>query len=62
MITILIAALALVVIFSQEAYAYIDPGSGSFFLQILLSVLLGFLYSLRIYWKRILGAVTGRVK
>jgi hypothetical protein len=36
-----------------NVYAYLDPGTGSYFLQILAGVLLGGLYTVKIFWKRI---------
>jgi hypothetical protein len=38
---------------AKPAYAYIDPGSGSYFLQLLIASLLAGLYSLKIYWAKI---------
>jgi len=37
----------------NKAEAYIDPGSGSYFLQILIAGLLGALYGLKVFWFRI---------
>jgi len=34
-------------------FAYLDPGSGSFILQILLATLVGFLFLLKGYWSKI---------
>ena len=36
-------------------HAYIDPGSGSYFLQLLIAGLLAGLYSLKIYWAKVRG-------
>jgi hypothetical protein len=36
-----------------RAEAYIDPGSGSYFFQIMIAALLGGLYAIKIYWKNI---------
>ena len=33
--------------------AYLDPGSGSYLLQLLIAALLGGLFALRMYWGRI---------
>ena len=33
--------------------AYLDPGSGSYLLQLLIASLLGALFALRMYWDRI---------
>ncbi|MBT3392198.1 MAG: hypothetical protein HN413_17510 [Chloroflexi bacterium] len=38
--------------------AYLDPGSGSFFLQVLLAALLGALFVLRTYWAKIKQALS----
>lgn len=34
---------------------YLDPGSGSYLLQLLIAAALGGLFALRIYWKRVKG-------
>jgi hypothetical protein len=39
----------------REAHAYLDPGTGSYILQILLAGLLGALFMLKVYWGRIVG-------
>ncbi len=38
---------------SSEAYAYIDPGSASMFLQMLIGVLVGVGITIKLYWKRL---------
>lgn len=40
-------------IFPKESYAYLDPGSGSYILQLLVASLLGLLFSLKLFWNRI---------
>ena len=37
----------------QPVYAYLDPGSGSFLLQVLLASLLGALFLIKQFWSRI---------
>ncbi len=39
--------------FPEKSFAYIDPGTGSYFLQFLVAGLLALLYTLKVYWKRI---------
>jgi len=39
--------------FPQQSYAYIDHGSGSYFLQLLMAGLLGLLYSIKLFWTKI---------
>ena len=39
---------------------YLDPGSGSFLLQLLLAALLGGAFAIKIYWKKIRTLFTGK--
>jgi hypothetical protein len=41
-----------------QAAAYIDPGSGSFLIQMLLAGLLGVSMVIKIYWRRIKKAIS----
>lgn len=43
---------------SQGTDAYLDPGSGSYLIQLLLASLLGGLFLVRLYWKKITGFFT----
>ncbi len=56
-----IAALAVIlqILTTQRADAYIDPGSGSFFVQMLLAGLLGAGMAIKTYWHRIKGLFSG---
>ena len=40
---------------AQEAHAYLDPGTGSYIFQILISGLVGALFMLKVFWGRIVG-------
>lgn len=40
-----------------ENKAYLDPGSGSFILQLILAAFLGGLFVLRSYWTKIIDGV-----
>ncbi len=53
-IPLFLGALVLVVV-PSPAHAYIDPGAGSLFLQILLGGVAGGLLLLKTYWRRIMG-------
>lgn len=44
------------------AHAYVDPGSGSQILQILIAGLLGALYGLKVFWARIIDFLKKCVK
>lgn len=39
----------------KSIYAYIDPGTGSYLLQIIVATLLAFLFTVKSYWKKIKG-------
>ena len=49
----------LVAMFSSSAFAYLDPGTGSYILQMLLAGILGALFALKVFWKRIVAFVKG---
>lgn len=34
-------------------HAYLDPGTGSYFLQMLIAALIGALYTLKLYWSKV---------
>ena len=42
-----------VLIASGDAHAYIDPGTGSYILQIVIAGLVGAAFTLKLFWKRI---------
>jgi hypothetical protein len=50
----LLAAAALIVLVNP-AHAYIDPGSGSLFLQILVASLVGGWFGIKMYWSKIVA-------
>ncbi len=39
---------------------YLDPGSGSFLIQLLLAVILGAGVTIRLYWSRLKSLFTGK--
>lgn len=45
--------IALLVMTTKKSHAYIDPGSGSYLLQIFLAFVLGSSFALRSYWKKL---------
>lgn len=49
----MVAGVGLALTWAVPAYAYIDAGSGSVFLQFLIAALLGGLYALKAYWKKV---------
>lgn len=45
--------ISILFIFTLDAQAYIDPSSGSYFLQILIAGLLGAAFAIKAFWKKI---------
>jgi hypothetical protein len=41
------------VVFPQNAFAYLDFYTGSYFLQLLLGGIFGALFAIKVYWKKI---------
>jgi hypothetical protein len=52
------------ILFSTLAspHAYLDPGSGSFLIQILIAAALGAAVAFRGYWAKLWGMITGKKK
>jgi hypothetical protein len=42
------------VVLARTSYAYIDPGIGSYILQVLLAVIIGGLFAIKIFWSKII--------
>jgi hypothetical protein len=40
-------------IFPQSALAYLDPGAGSFMLQMLIAGIMGAMFTIKMYWYRL---------
>lgn len=38
---------------SQDAFAYLDPGTGSYIFQVLMAVFIGGLFTVKMYWQKI---------
>jgi len=39
--------------FARPAYAYLDPGSGSYIFQLIVASLIGILFAVRLFWGKI---------
>ena len=48
----------MLLIFTRDAFAYIDPGTGSYFLQLLIAGLLGAFFAIKIFWKNIKASLS----
>jgi hypothetical protein len=44
--------LVILSLFTGIAYAYLDPGTGSYIMQIFLALIIGVLYTLKLYWAK----------
>ncbi len=47
-------------VFLPQAYAYVDPGTGSAIIYVLISTFVGIGMTLKIYWNRIKEKLTSR--
>lgn len=56
-LTVVMAALSI----PSTAQAYVDPGTGSYILQILIAGILGAAFAFKIYWRKIRSFLTGTV-
>lgn len=54
-------AILAVLLFPSAAHAYIDPGTGSYFLQILIAGMLGAAFAVKLYWRKIKSFLDGTV-
>jgi len=43
----------LFLIYARDAFAYIDPGTGSFVLQLIIGALLGVAFAIKSFWKNV---------
>ena len=50
---IVYATLVAFLVLSQNAFAYLDPGTGSYVLQIAFAVLFGALFMLKTFWEKV---------
>ena len=53
---LLVSAVWLVAFTERPALAYIDPGSGSLLLQMVLGGIAALWVAIRLYWRRLVGA------
>jgi hypothetical protein len=49
----LLLIVALQLTLSQNAFAYLDPGTGSYIFQVLIATFIGGLFTIKMYWKKI---------
>jgi len=44
-------------ILEEKAYAYLDPGTGSYFFQIIIAAVIGGAFALKMFWAKIIFSV-----
>ena len=44
---------------THTAHAYVDPGTGSYVIQLVIAALAGIAFAIKIYWGRIKGLFSG---
>ena len=52
--TLLLTILLSGLFYSSSAYAYLDPGAGSFILQMLIAGIMGIILTIKLYWDRLI--------
>jgi len=57
--TLIVVALVLVLLM-DNAYAYLDPGTGSYILQLLIAGVLGGLFAIKVYWAKLKAFMMSR--
>ena len=60
MATLILALLIVAVAIPTPAFAYIDPGTGSFVVQGIIAAVVGVGVTLKMFWGRIKAAFTGK--
>jgi multisubunit Na+/H+ antiporter MnhB subunit len=59
-VTVFVAVFLMTFAMGDQAYAYLDPGTGSVLLQVLLGGVAGALALIKLYWKRIKSVISRR--
>jgi hypothetical protein len=59
---VLLNVFLIVVGWANSAWAYLDPGTGSMILQLLLGGIAGAIVILKLYWRRFVGLFRGSTR
>ena len=43
----------LILLFAEPAHAYLDPGTGSYFFQMMIAAVVGGLFAVKMFWRRL---------
>ena len=52
---LLFLALLFLLALERSAFAYLDPGTGSYVFQIIIAGIVGSLFAVKMFWKRFIG-------
>lgn len=61
-IYVILLSLIFVLVFSRHAYAYLDPGTGSYMLQILVATFAAAFFAVKHYWTQIKAFINSLFK
>ena len=50
---VLLVLILLSLVFPRPAHAYLDPGTGSLIIQVIVAALLGAAFTVKVYWQNI---------
>ena len=53
LIAIFLCLVSVSLVFPQKAHAYLDPGTGSYILQLLIAALIGAIFAVKLFWNNI---------
>jgi uncharacterized membrane protein YqgA involved in biofilm formation len=59
---VVVTALCLAVVPAGPAFAYIDPGTSSLVLQMLIGGIIGGMFTIKLYWQRLKAFVSGKTE
>jgi len=51
--TVFVAIAILMIVWSSDAQAYLDPGTGSYMLQIVIAGIVSALFTIKMFWRRV---------
>ncbi len=54
-VKILVVLLSISLLLPRPAHAYLDPGTGSYIIQLLIAILFGAGFAVKLFWKEIKG-------
>jgi hypothetical protein len=60
LVTVLVVVGLLSLAFPRSAHAYLDPGTGSLIIQVIVAAFLGAAFAVKVYWRNIKAFVANR--